>query len=64
MGQEREHHRRSAAKTDRGLVVEPVENPRARPSNRYIQTLRNLGAPQETVELATGERKLRRRLAF
>ncbi len=63
MGQERQHPRRSA-EADRGLVVEPVENPRARPSTRYIQTLRNLGAPQETVELATGERKLRRRLAF
>ena len=44
-----------------GLVVEPVATPRRRPSERYVQGLRDLGASAETVELATGERILRRR---
>lgn len=44
-----------------GLVVEPVAAPRRRPSEGYVQSLRDLGASPETVELATGERTLRRR---
>ena len=44
-----------------GLVVEPVAAPRRRPSEGYVQGLRDLGASPETVELATGERTLRRR---
>jgi hypothetical protein len=44
-----------------GLVVEPVAAPRRRPSEGYVQGLRDLGASAETVELATGERILRRR---
>ena len=45
---------------DGRLVVEPVTKPRMKPSRKYIQTLRELGAPVETVELATGKRKFRK----
>lgn len=41
-----------------GIVSEPVSIP-DRPSAEYIQALRDLGAPERTIELAQGI-KLRR----
>ena len=38
------------------MINEPVE-PRNRPSDAYVQTLRDLGASEETIRLALGERR-------
>ncbi|SDY82651.1 hypothetical protein SAMN05661080_04726 [Modestobacter sp. DSM 44400] len=47
----------SEGSAHRGMVVEPVKKPRAKPSAGYIKALVDLGASKETVEIAQGKRK-------